>query len=72
MKNQMIFELRLSEEMLRQITLIAESENRSVNNHILMLIKNSIQYHERAKGRLDPQALKAVQIEGRRAERNES
>lgn len=38
--------IRIEEEMLKKITYIAEYEGRSLNSHILVLIRNSIKAFE--------------------------
>ena len=62
MKNQPEMTVRIPEDVLRKLLLISEAEGRSPNNHILMLLRNNIQYFERAKGRLDPAKLREVDI----------
>lgn len=62
MKNQPELTVRIPEDVLRKLLLISEAEGRSPNNHILMLLRNNIQYFERAKGRLDPAKLREVDI----------
>ena len=62
MKNQPEMTLRIPEDVLRKLLYVSEAEGRSANNHILMLLRNNIQYFERAKGRIDPNALRAVDI----------
>ena len=62
MKNQPELTLRIPEDVLRKLLYISGAEGRSPNNHILMLLRNNIQYFERAKGRLDPAKLRAIDI----------
>ena len=62
MKNQPELTLRIPEDVLRKLLYVAEAEGRSPNNHILMLLRNNIQYFERAKGRLDPAKLREIDI----------
>lgn len=38
--------IRIEEEMLEKITYVAEYEGRSINSHILVLIRNSIKEFE--------------------------
>ncbi len=63
MKNQTELTLRLPEDLLRKLIYISEAEGRSPNNHMLMLLRNSVQYFERTKGRISPAALQAIEIE---------
>ncbi len=62
MKNQPELTIRLPEELLRRLLYVSAAEGRSPNNHIVMLLRNNLQYFERAKGRIDPAALRAVDI----------
>lgn len=62
MKNQPELTLRIPEDVLRKLLYVSAAEGRSPNNHILMLLRNNIQYFERAKGRIDPADLRAVDI----------
>ena len=62
MKNQPELTLRIPEDVLRKLLYIAQAEGRSPNNHILMLLRNNIQYFERAKGRMDPTKLREIDI----------
>ena len=62
MKNQPELTLRIPEDVLRKLLYVADAEGRSPNNHILMLLRNNIQYFERAKGRLDPAKLREIDI----------
>jgi len=38
--------IRIEEEMLAKLSFVAEYEGRSLNSHILVLIRNSIREHE--------------------------
>lgn len=71
MKNQLELTLRLPEELLRKLIYISSAEGRSPNNHLLMLLRNKVQYFERTKGRIPPAELQAVALSqaypGRRA-----
>ena len=62
MKNQPEMTLRIPEDVLRKLLYISEAEGRSPNNHILMLLRNNIQYFERAKGRIDAAKLREIDI----------
>ncbi len=62
MKQSYTVPVRLSEELLRKLLYISEAEGRSVNNQFTLLLRNNIQYFERAKGRIDPAALRAIDI----------
>ena len=62
MKNQPEVTLRIPEDLLRKLLYVANAEGRSPNNHILMLLRNNVQYFERAKGRMDAAALRAIDL----------
>lgn len=68
MKNQPEMTIRIPEDVLRKLLYVSSAEGRSPNNHILMLLRNNIQYFERAKGRIDPAALRAIDISEYRAD----
>ena len=62
MKNQTELTVRLPEDVLRKLIYISEAEGRTPNNHILMLLRNNIQYFERTKGRIDQSKLNAIDL----------
>lgn len=45
--------IRIEEEMLEKIGYIADYEGRSVNSHILVLIRDNIRAFEQANGRIE-------------------
>ena len=63
MKESCHFDLRLSEDLLRKLIVISEAEGRSPNNTMLLMLRNYISYFERAKGKLDPAKLRAVDLD---------
>ncbi len=71
MKNQTELTVRLPEDVLRKLIYISEAEGRTPNNHILMLLRNNIQYFERAKGHIPPAALQKIQLEPSKDEKSE-
>ena len=54
--------LRIPEDVLRKLLYVSDAEGRSPNNHILMLLRNNIQYFERAKGRIDAAKLREIDL----------
>ena len=62
MKESYHFDLKLSEDLLRKLIVISEAEGRSPNNTMLLMLRNYISYFERAKGKLDPAKLRAVDL----------
>ncbi|HUM83288.1 MAG TPA: Arc family DNA-binding protein [Lachnospiraceae bacterium] len=45
--------IRIEEEMLEKLGFVADYEGRSVNSHILVLIRESIQAFENEHGKID-------------------
>ena len=45
--------IRIEEEMLKKLAYIAECEGRSVNSHILVLVRNAIKDFETENGPID-------------------
>lgn len=62
MKNQTELTVRLPEELLRKLIYVSDAEGRSPNNHILMLLRNSVQYFERTKGRISSADLQKIDL----------
>jgi hypothetical protein len=54
--------LRISEELLRKLIYVSESEKRTLNNQLLFMIRNNIQYFEKTKGRIDAAKIKDIDI----------
>lgn len=44
--------IRIEEEMLTKIAYVADFEGRSINSHILVLIRNSIEQFEQQQGKI--------------------
>ena len=62
MKNQHEITVRLSEDLLRKLIYISEAEGRTPNNQFIFMLRNNIQYFERAKGRFDNAKLQKIDI----------
>jgi hypothetical protein len=45
--------IRIEEEMLEKLGFVADYEGRSVNSHILVLIRDNIKAFEAAHGKID-------------------
>ncbi|MCM1269080.1 MAG: Arc family DNA-binding protein [Ruminococcus flavefaciens] len=45
--------IRIEEEMLEKISFVADYEGRSVNSHILVLVRESIQKFESENGKIE-------------------
>lgn len=54
MKNKVEFTVRLDEETYRKMLVVAAEEGRSLNNHMLHLIRTNVAYFERVHGKVDP------------------
>lgn len=61
-KNQREFTLHMSEDMLRKFLLISEKEGRTPNNQFLFMLRNSIAYYEKTKGRISPAELAKIDL----------
>lgn len=68
MKNQTEITVRIPEELLRKVIYVSEAEGRSANNHVLMLLRNSVQYFERTKGRISSADLQKIDLSAYGAE----
>lgn len=45
--------IRIEEEMLSKLGFVADYEGRSINSHVLVLIRQSIQDFEKVHGKID-------------------
>ncbi len=45
--------IRIEEEMLQKLDYVASYEGRSINSHVLVLIRQSIQSFEQTYGKID-------------------
>ncbi len=61
-KRQPVVKVRIQEDLLRKLIVMAELEGRSLNNQLTMLARNAVAYHERAKGKIDAKAASAVEL----------
>jgi predicted transcriptional regulator len=52
MKQQTEITVRLSEELLRKMEVIAAAENRTLNNHILFIMRQNLAYYEKVHGKI--------------------
>ena len=62
MKNQTELTVRLPEDVLRKLIYISEAEGRTPNNQFIFMLRNNIQYFERAKGKFDSKRLAAIDL----------
>ena len=61
-KNQREFTLHMSEDMLRKFLFISEKEGRTPNNQFLFMLRGSIAYYEKTKGRISPAELAKIDL----------
>ena len=61
-KNQREFTLHMSEDMLRKFIFISEKEGRTPNNQFLFMLRNSIAYYEKTKGRISQADLAKIDL----------
>ena len=62
MKNQYEIKVRLSEELMRKLLYVSEAEGRTPNNQFVFMLRNNIQYFERAKGKIDTKKLSSLDL----------
>lgn len=62
MKNNYSINIRLSEDMLKKLLYISESENRTPSNQFNFMLRNNIAYFERTKGKIPDAKLKDIDI----------
>ena len=62
MKKECKIEIRMSEDLMRKLAVISKKEGRSINNQFMFLLRNNIQYFERAKGKFDSKKLAAIDL----------
>ena len=58
MKNDRELTIKISGDLLQKIQFVSDSEGRSLNNHMLMLIRNSVDYYERTHDKIKIQPTK--------------
>ncbi len=62
MKNQYEVKVKLSEELMRKLIYVAEVEGRTPNSQFVFMLRNNIQYFERAKGKFDTKKLATLDL----------
>ncbi len=62
MKNQYEIKVRLSDELMRKLIYVSEAEGRTPNNQFVFMLRNNIQYFERAKGKFDNKKLASIDL----------
>jgi len=54
--------IRIEEEMLRKLSYIADYEGRSINSHVLVLIRENIKAFEAEYGTIDGDIKPAINV----------
>ena len=54
--------LILSEDLMRKLLYVSEAEGRTPNNQFIFMLRNNIQYFERAKGKFDSKKLASIDL----------
>ena len=62
MKQSYTVPVRLSEDLLRKLIYISEAEGRTPQAQFTLMLRNTIQYHERAKSKIPPAELSKIDI----------
>ena len=62
MKQSYTVPVRLSEDLLRKLIYISESEGRTPQAQFTLMLRNTIQYHERAKSKIPPAELAKIDV----------
>ncbi len=62
MKNQYEITVRLSEDLMKKLLYVSEAEGRTPNNQFIFMLRNNVQYFERAKGKFDQKKLASIDL----------
>jgi len=57
MKSKQEFSVRLDTDLYKKLIYVASKENNSLNNHLLHLIRQNVQYFEKVHGRMNTQNI---------------
>ncbi len=52
MKKNYKFELKLNEEMAKKLSVVSDKEGLSIQNMLVQLVRQKVQYFERVKGNI--------------------
>ena len=58
MKEKSEFSVRLDSDLYKKLRYVAGKENNNLNNHMLHLIRQNVQYFEKVHGRINVNNLK--------------
>ena len=62
MKQTYTVPVRLSEDLLRKLIYISEAEGRNPQSQFTLMLRNTIQYYERAKSKIPASELAKIDI----------
>ena len=62
MKQTYTVSVRLSEDLLRKLIYVSEAEGRTPQAQFTLMLRNTIQYHERAKSKIPPAELAKIDV----------
>ena len=54
MKTKEEFTIRIDSELYKKLIFVASKENNNLNNHMLHMIRQNVQYYEKVHGRINP------------------
>ena len=60
MKKNYTFKLKLNEEMAKKLSYVAESEGLTVQNLLVQLTRQKVQYFERVKGNIRKESMNEI------------
>ena len=53
MKQKCEFSVRLDSELYKKLIYVAQKENNNLNNHMLHMIRQNVQYYEKVHGKIN-------------------
>ena len=62
MKQSYTVPVRLSEDLLRKLIYVSEAEGRTPQAQFTLMLRNTIQYYERAKSKIPPAELQRIDV----------
>ena len=62
MKQSYTVPVRLSEDLLRKLIYVSEAEGRTPQAQFTLMLRNTIQYYERAKSKIPPAELQKIDV----------
>ena len=57
MKTKEEFTIRIDSELYKKLIFVASKENNNLNNHMLHMIRQNVQYFEKVHGRINTQNI---------------